>query len=218
MRNGRGLAWASSLALAVCSACATLPSISTSPSLFSDPSSVEQFDFEQNAISQSPDGFEPRSGRWAVVDSPTAVSGTQVLVPTGDGNARLAVKSAEPVREAAAEVSVRVLVGSSGAGLSCAPPDGGSGDVLQVEPSTGRIALYRTTAAGRTMIGEHSLSTPKGEWIRLGLRCDASHVVAYVDGKPVLNDGSDLGAFEVALFVDSGVVAQFDDLRYRARK
>ena len=218
MRSARGLRWTWSLALFFCGACATLPSISTTPVLFSDAASTERFDFEQNAISQSPDGFEARSGHWAVVDSPSAVSGTQVLVPTGDGEARLAVKGAEAVRDAAAEVSVRVLVGSSGAGLECAAPGGGSGYVLKAEPSTARIALYRTTATGLTMLAEHALSTPKGEWVRLGMRCDASRVVAYVDGKPVLKDGSDLGAFELALCVDGGVVAQFDDFRYRASK
>ncbi len=65
--------------------------------LFPSKASVQRFDFEHDTLHQPPDGFEARSGQWSVVDSPTATSGTQVLVRGGEGSGLLAVKEAERV-------------------------------------------------------------------------------------------------------------------------
>ena len=204
--------------LTLASSCALLSPMTPVPTLFPEKASVEEFDFERDTLSQPPDGFETRHGRWSVADSPTSLSGTQVLVRGGEDAAVLAVKNSSEVRVAAGEVSVRVFLGSSGAGLGCAGGAGGDGYVVKLEPTAGRVALYRMTGDSLAVAAETPLPTPKGEWARLGIRCEANRVIGYVDGKPLLRDRSTVGSFGLALFADAGVTAQFDDLKYWARK
>jgi hypothetical protein len=153
-----------------------------------------------------------------VVDSPTATSGTQVLVRGGDDSAVLAVKETAGVTSAAGEVAVRVLLGSSGAGLAC----GGSGNrpehLLKIEPNAARMALYRKTDDSMKVVDQTPAPVLKGEWARLGIRCEADRVVGYLDGKPVVRDRAAAGAIDLALYADAGVTAQFDDLTYWAKK
>jgi hypothetical protein len=194
--------------------CAALSTLAPPPSLFPDRSEAERFDFERDSIGQPPEGFEAPQGHWAVVDSPTAASGNQVLVRGGQTASRLALKRSEPARAGSAEVTLRILLGSSGAGLACDGGDGGSSFVLEVEPHASRVALYGGKNGALTVVGQALSATPKGEWLRIGLRCDDAQVIGYVGGKPVLRSRSDLGAFDLALFSDAGVTAQFDDFEY----
>ena len=210
--------WVFALALAATSACTMLSPIAPAPSLFSDNASLVKFDFEQDALSQPPEGFETRAGHWSVADSPTSLSGTQVLVRGGDEAAAITVKDSVNARAAAGEVGVRVFLGDSGAGLGCDADHGGPSYELKFEPASGRVALYRKTGESLSMVAQTPLARPKGEWAHLGLRCDDNQVIGYVDGKPLLRDRADIGSFELALVADAGVTAQFDDLRYWARK
>ena len=205
-------------ALALASSCALLSPVTPVPMLFPEKASVEEFDFERDTLSQPPDGFESRHGRWSVADSPTSLSGTQVLVRGGEDAAVLAVKNSEQSRVTAGEVGVRVFLGSSGAGLGCAGAEGGDGYVVKLEPAAGRVVLYRKTGNSLAVAAETPLATPKGEWARLGIRCEANRVIGYVEGKPLLRDRSSVGSSSLALFTDAGVTAQFDDLKYWARK
>jgi hypothetical protein len=204
-------------AFAAVASCGFLSTIGPAPALLSD-KAVERFDFEQDALSSTPQGFEPRRGRWAVVDSPTSLSGTQVLVRSGEAPALLAVKSAEQVRAAAGEVGVRVVLGSSGAGVGCQDERAGSGHFLKVEPDAGRVALYRKNGESLALADEAPTSVPKGDWARIGILCDQNRVIGYVDGKPLLRDRATAGSFELALVADGGVTVQFDDLAYWAKK
>src|SRR5437773_1144069 len=81
-----------------------------------------------------------------------------------------------------------------------------------------RDALYRKQGESLSIAGQTALPLPKGEWARLGIRCDTDRVIGYVDGKPLLRDRSSVGSFELALFADAGVTAQFDDLKCWAKK
>jgi hypothetical protein len=206
------------LALVTTSACTMLSPIAPAPTLFPDKASLVKFDFEQDALSQPPEGFEARTGHWSVADSPTSLSGTQVLVRGGDEAAAIAVKDSVDAHAAAGEVGVRVLLGASGAGLGCDADNGGPSYELKFEPAAGRVALYRKTGESVSLVAQTPLARPKGEWAYLGLRCDENQVIGYVDGKPSLRDRADVGSFELALVADPGVTAQFDDLKYWSRK
>jgi len=192
--------------------------VSSSTPLFPGQASVQRFDFEHDTLHQAPDGFDAGPGQWTVVDSPTATSGTQVLVRGGENAAVLTVKDAAGVTSAAGEVAVRVFPGSSGAGLSCSGAGNGPGHFLKIEPGAARMALYRKTDDSMKVVDQTPAAVPKGEWARLGIRCEADRVVGYLDGKPVVRDRNAVGAFDLALYTDAGVTAQFDDLTYWAKK
>jgi len=208
-----------SVLIGLAGGCATLAPIAPSPTLFPDRAALVEFDFERDSLSQPPEGFETRSGHWAVVDSPTSLSGTQVLVRGGDdAGGVIAVKNSEEARAAAGEVGVRVFLGTSGAGLGCDGAKGGASYLLKLEPTASRVALYKKSGDSLAMAAETPLVRAKGEWARLGILCDTNQVVGYVDGKPLLRDRTSVGSFELALFADPGVTAQFDDLKYWAKK
>lgn len=209
--------WIPATALWLASGCAMLSVVGPAPQLYSG-AGVAKVDFESDALSQPPEGFDARLGQWRVVDSPTATSGTQVVVRGGESAASLALKNAVAVRSAAGEVSVRIFLGAKGAGLECGARQGGSGYLLKLEPDTRRIALYRKTGEAQLLVGQAAIDTPKGAWLRIGLRCDNRQVTAYVDGKPKLRDRSGVGTFDLGLCADPGVTAQFDDLAYWATR
>jgi hypothetical protein len=195
------------------SACSRIASIAGAPSLFANQGAVQKFDFEQDTLHELPDGFDAPLGRWAVADSPNAASGTQVLVRGGDNAAVLAVKEAGGASSASGEVAVRVFLGSSGAGFSCAR-GAEPGHLLKIEPSLGRIGLYRKSADAPTLVDQAKISVTKGEWVHLGIRCDKDRVIGYLDGKPIVRDRATVPGFDLALYADPGVTAQFDDLAY----
>lgn len=209
--------WVPAATLWLAWGCAVLPAVGPTPQLFSG-ANVAKVDFESDSLNQPPDGFETRLGQWAVVDSPTATSGTQVVARAGDGPASLALKNAEAVRSAGAEVSVRIFLGAAGAGLVCEGKEGGAGYTLKLEPNTGRVALYRKTGEAQVLVGQARVGTRKGAWARLGLRCEPNRVTAYVDGKATLRDRGAMGAFDLGLCADAGVTAQFDDVAYWASR
>jgi len=192
--------------------------LGTASPLFPTRASVQRFDFERDTLHQPPEGFDAHGGQWSVVDSPTATSGTQVLVRGDDSAGLLAVKEAEGVTAAGGEVQVRVFLGSSGAGLSCSSSKNGGGHVLKLEANATRVALYREADGSMKMVDEYPAPVPKGEWARIGIRCDSDRVIGYLDGKPVVRDRSTTSAFDLALYADAGVTAQFDDLSYWANK
>jgi hypothetical protein len=205
------------LALGLLPSCATLATLAPPPSLFPERSEVERFDFEQDSLGQPPEGFEATQGQWAVADSPAAASGNQVLVRGGQTASRLALKRSESGRAGAAEVTLRILLGSSGAGLACDGGEGGSSFLLKVEDHASRVALYGGKNGTLAMVGQAPVANPKGEWLRIGLRCDDAQVIGYVGGKPILRSRSDLGAFNLALVSDAGLTVQFDDFKYWVR-
>jgi hypothetical protein len=198
--------------------CSVVPSVGVAPPLFGTTGGIHRFDFEHDTLHEPPRGFEPRLGRWAVADSPTAFSGAQVLVGAAGDAGVLAVKEAEGVTAAAGEVAVRVFLGSSGAGLSCDATSEAAAQVLKLEPRERRIALYRKTGDSLKLVDQAPVATPKGEWVRIGIRCESHRTVGYVDEKSVVKVGEGLGAFDLALVADPGVIAQFDDLVYWASK
>ena len=207
------------LAVALCSSsCTLVSSLRGGPALFGGNVAVEALDFEQDPLHKPPEGFEPRGGRWSVADSPTAASGAQVVVESGDAAASLAVKKAEHSQAAAGEVAVRVLLGASGAGIGCEDENQGSGYVVKLEPSAQRIVLYRRAQDSMTPVATASAPIPKGEWVRLGIRCENKRVIGYLDGKPAVSDRASLGAVNLTLYSDPNVAAQFDDLKYWTRK
>jgi hypothetical protein len=199
------------------SACAIATRVTGTPPLFSSKATLQMFDFEQDALHQPPEGFESRSGRWVVEDSPTAASGTQVLVRGGDDAAVLAVKNAEGVHAAAGEAAMRVFLGGSGAGLYCYGKDG-SGYLVKLEPSGGRLALYHKSGDSLNLVGQAPISSPKGEWIRVGIRCEGDRVLGYLNGKLALKERAEIREFDLGLYTDPGVTAQFDDVAYWAPK
>jgi hypothetical protein len=206
-----GLAW-----LQV--SCGVVPSVAVAPALFGTTHGIQRFDFEHDTLHEPPQGFEPRLGRWAVADSPTALSGAQVLVGAGGDAGLLAVKGAEGVTAAAGEVAVRVFLGSSGAGLSCDATSQAAAQVLKLEPDERRIALYRKTGDSMRLVDEAPVAAPKGEWVRIGIRCETHRTVGYVDEKSVVRIGEGLGPFDLALVTDASVIAQFDDFAFSASK
>lgn len=217
MRDGPRASSVGLLVVGLLCSCTTLSKLAPPPPLFPDRSAVDQLDFEQDALGRPPEGFEAASpDEWRVADSPTAASGSQVVAHGGEAASSLGLKASEAARAAAAQVALRIFLGSSGAGVAC---DGAEGSyVLKVEPHDSRVALYRGRRGSLTLIGQAPLATPKGEWVRIGLRCDGRQVVGYVNGKPVLRSKAGLAPFQIALVTDAGVTAQFDDLRYWAKK
>jgi hypothetical protein len=203
------------LAVAAASSCASLvSSVESDPPLFSGSGNVQRVDFEDRALHKPPEGFETRLGSWSVADSPTAVSGTQVLVRGGEGAAELIPKDAQGVVAAGGEVAVRVFLGTPGAGLECDADQGKAGYLLKLEPDARRVALYRKSADSLTAVDEATVSAPKGEWTRLGIVCQDGRVIGYLDGKPAVKDRGPVPPFDLAIYADPGVTAQFDDLKY----
>jgi hypothetical protein len=185
--------------------------------LFPPSRAVEEIDFEADSLNQLPTGLEPSShGRWAVADSPTAVSGTQVVVRRGDAPSTLQVKEAIGSAAIGGEVSLRVLLGASGAGIACGTNHEG-GYILKAEPAEGRVALYRGGNGGALLAAEPA-AVEKGKWLRLGILCETDRVIGYFDGKPVLERNEALERANLALYADPGVTAQFDDLRYAVER
>lgn len=170
---------------------------------------VSGFDFEATVLNGLPPGLRPELGRWAVANSPSAVSGTQIVVHEGDDDSQLSVEAAAGARRVGAEVSVRVLLGPSGAGLAC---EAGERYSVKAEPEASRIGLYE----GSTLLQEGSLAAQKGEWVRLGIVCDENGVIGFVDGKSVVRGRRKLAAVSLGLYADAGVTVQFDDLRFTA--
>jgi hypothetical protein len=210
---------AASLALAAASSCASLvSSVEGDPPLFSGSGNVQKVDFEDRALHEPPEGFETRLGRWSVADSPTAASGTQVLVRGGEGAAELVPKDAEGVASAGGEVAVRVFLGAPGAGIWCDADQGKAGYLLKLEPDARRIALYRKSADSMTTVDQAAVSAAKGEWTRLGLLCQNDRVIGYLDGKPTVRNRGPVPPFDLALYADPGVTAQFDDFKYWAAR
>jgi hypothetical protein len=190
--------------------CTGLPSVSGAPALFAAGDGVRRFDFEHDTLHEPPQGFEPRVGRWAVADSPTAFSGAQVLVGSGEDAGVLAVKEAQGV-------AVRVFLGSGG-GLSCDDTSEAVAQILKLEPRERRIALYRKTGDSVTLVDEAPVTAAKGEWVRVGIRCESHRTIGYVDDKSVVTMAEGVGTFDLVLIVDAGVTAQFDDLAYWTSK
>lgn len=186
--------------------------------MFSGSGNVQRIDFEDGALHEPPEGFETRLGRWSVADSPTAASGTQVLVRGGDGAAVLVLKDASGVAAAAGEVAIRVFLGTSGAGIWCDADQGNAGYLLKLEPDAQRIALYRKSGDSMTAVDQATVSAPKGEWTRLGILCENDRVIGYLDGKPAVMNRGPMSAFDLALYADPGVTAQFDDFKYWAAR
>ncbi|MGH7822121.1 MAG: hypothetical protein ACREQ9_20350 [Candidatus Binatia bacterium] len=183
------------------------------PPLFPPSRSVESIDFEDDSLNQAPSGLETSgSGRWAVVDSPTAVSGTQVVVRRGDDPAMLGVREAKGTASVVGEVSLRVLLGASGAGIAC--DTDGNGYVFKAEPANRRVALYRKSNGAAELLAAEGAAVEKGKWLRLGILCAEDRIVGYLDGKPVLTKQAPLGRTNLALYADPGVTAHFDDVRY----
>jgi len=185
--------------------------------LFTGAGSVQRLDFERDTLHQPPEGFTSRHGEWSVADSSTATSGTQVLVRSGEGSGVLNVNDAQGVSTADADVQVRVFLGGSGAGLACGTADGG-GHVVKIEPDAARVALYLRTADSAKLVDSKPAALVKGDWAHIGIRCDGDGATGYLDGKPVVHDRSASGTFDLALYTDPGVTAQFDDLSYWSRK
>jgi hypothetical protein len=203
------------LVLATLAGCAWL---APTPPLFPPSQNVAQLDFEDAPLNEVPPGLKPLApGRWAVADSPQAVSGSQVLVWRGDEPSFLSVGEAPRANRIGAEVAVRVLLGPAGGGIAC--EDGGKGGVvLKAEPAKRRIALYRQEASGLVLLRAETAPIEKGKWVRLGLRCEPQRAIGYLDGKPVVRARVELaGGARLALYADPGVTAQFDDLRYSLR-
>lgn len=205
----------------LCLLAATLPSCfwrtAAAPPLFSAGEAVERIDFEEEAPGRPAGGFESRSGNWLVADSPTAASGFQVLAWHGEKAEKLAVKVGGGSRRIAGEVSLRVLLGASGAGIGC-EADRGDGYLVKLEPAAHRLALYRRSGDSTTLLASAPTSREKGAWSRLGIACGPDLVVGYLDGKPVVETRGLLANARLALYADGGIVAHFDDLRYAARK
>jgi hypothetical protein len=184
----------------------------TPPPLFSSSQAIVQLDFEKDTLNAPPSNLEPRSkDHWAVVDSPQAVSGSQVVVRRGDSLSVLAVR--DRADRVGGEVSVRVLLGDSGAGLACETDDAG-GFLLEVDPGAAQLVLFSRRGEERTVVETRPASVGKGIWARLGLRCEPDLVVGYLDGKAMVRQAAPLGRARLALWADGGVTAQFDDLRY----
>jgi hypothetical protein len=209
---------AASLALVAVGSCAVVPSEVKTPLLFPAGDDVKKIDFEHGALNASPEGFETRLGRWSVADSPTAASGAQVLVRDGKSAGELILKDAEGVTAAGGEVAVRVFLGAPGAGIWCDADRGKAGYLLKLEPDARRIALYQTSADSMTAVGQVAVDVPKGEWSRLGLLCERDRVIGYVDGKPAVENRGSMPPFDLALYADPGVTAQFDDFEYWAAR
>ncbi len=205
-------------ALAVLNAsCSTLSTLGSPPALFGNAADSQKFDFESDKPSQPPTGFESRLGHWSVADSPTAVSGHQVLVRHGDSAGVLEVKSTEGSQRIHGEVAVRIFLGSSGAGIGC--EGGGAGGYFwKLEPNQGRVVLYREAEDSLREVARQAVPVAKGSWTRLGILCEPDRVVGYLDGKPVASERASLGAMDLTLSTDPGVTAQFDELRIVARK
>jgi hypothetical protein len=194
--------------------CAT---IGPAPALFPASQLVSRLDFETDALNQPPRGLVARStGRWAVADSPHAVVGSQVVVRRGDEASLLALERAEAAERVSGEVSVRVLLGPSGAGIACETGES-EGFVVKAEPDAGRVALYRRSPGGLELVGSEPAEIRKGEWVRLGIRCEPKVVLAYLDGRAVLRRPVGGDRPRLALYADADVTAQFDDLRYLAK-
>ncbi|MGH7818913.1 MAG: hypothetical protein ACREQ9_03995 [Candidatus Binatia bacterium] len=194
-----------------------LTSILPSPALFGGNVTVEGTNFDRDTLNQTPAGFETRTGQWAVAESPTAASGEQVVVKSGEASARLAVKSTVRSQAVGGEVSVRVFIGETGAGLACEGAEQAPGYVLKLEPHNERLALYRELQDS-TPVATASVPIAKGEWRRVGLRCENRRVIGYLDGKPVVRDRASLGPVDLTLYGDPAVTAQFDDLKYWTKK
>ncbi len=205
-------------ALAILNAsCSTLSTLGSPPALFGNAADSQKFDFESDKPSEAPDGFETRLGHWSVADSPTAVSGHQVLVRHGDSAGLLEVKSTGGSQRIRGEVAVRIFLGSSGAGIGC--EGGGAGGYFwKVEPNQGRVVLYRRAEDSLREVAKQAAPITKGSWTRLGILCEPDRVVGYLDGKPVASERASLGAIDLALYADPGVTAQFDELKIAARK
>ena len=197
--------------------CTELRSVSGAPALFAASDGVRRFDFEHDTLHEPPQGFEPRVGRWAVADSPTAFSGAQVLVGSGEDAGVLAVKEAQGVTAAAGEAAVRVFLGS-GAGLSCDDTSQAVAQILKLEPRERRIALYRKTGESIQLVDEAPVNAAKGDWVRVGIRCESHRTIGYVDEKSVVSMAEGVGTFDLVLVVDAGVTAQFDEVAYWASK
>jgi hypothetical protein len=191
--------------------------VSGAPALFSASEEVRRFDFEHDTLHEPPQGLEPRVGRWAVADSPTAFSGAQVIVGSGEDGGVLAVKEAQRVTTAAGEVAIRVFLGS-GAGLSCDDTSEAVAQILKLEPRERRVALYRKSGDSVKLVDEAPVNATKGDWVRLGIRCESHRTIGYVDDKSVVTMSDGVGTFDLVLIVDAGVTAQFDDLAYWASK
>jgi hypothetical protein len=202
------------LALAASSSCAVISATGLPPSLFPAEDNVKNIDFENGALHASPEGFEARLGQWFVADSPTAASGTQVLVRGGGGAGELVLKDATGATAAGGEVAVRVFLGAPGAGLWCDADRGQGGYLLKLEPDSRRIALYRTSTGSMTAVDQADADVPKGEWRRLGIRCQSDGVIGYLDGQPLVKNQGPMPPFDLALYADPGVTAQFDDFKY----
>lgn len=206
------------LAFGGLSGCHALPHRDRAPSIFAGATNVERVDFEKNPLNRPPAGFEARSGDWSVVDSPTALSGEQVLVRRGDEPAALLVQGAERAEQVAGEVALRVLMGASGAGLACETGEEGSGYLLKLEPSVGRAVLLRVSGDDTTAVGSHAVEVAKDDWTRVGLLCQSDRVIGYLAGKPFARDSGLPGVVSFGLYADGGTTVQFDDLRYWAKK
>lgn len=215
MHSALAVVAASGLALGGCS---LLTSLTSAPALFSGAQTVEQVDFEESAPGRVPPALDARPGDWAVADSPTARSGNQVLVRRGARVTDAVVKASEGAREVAGEVALRVLVGSSGAGIGCRGVDKGAW-IVQLDPAAEKVELCRRSADALSVVDSASASLAKGEWTSVGIACRRGEVIAYLKGKPVIRRSAPLGsAIELLLYADAGVVAQFDDLRYSVRR
>ena len=62
------------------------------------------------------------------------------------------------------------------------------------------------------------MDVAKGDWVRIGIRCESHRTIGYVDDKSVVRIAEGVGPFDLVLIVDAGVTAQFDDLAYWASK
>ncbi len=182
--------------------------------------------FERDPAGQPPAGFSlvltghGAAGRWTVVDTTGAPSGTHILAqPEADTTAirfPLAIEDTLLIADLRATVKCRLVSGrvAQACGLVFRYQDESNYYFARADALQGRICLYYVKDGTQGEVKCRSAAVSAGSWHEMRVEGRGYHFEIFWDGKKVLsaNDGKIGDTGRIGVRTESDTVAEFDDL------
>jgi hypothetical protein len=192
------------------------------PTVDSEPESddgTRRFDFDGDALGQTPPGFQTRVGTWQVVEDASAPSGGRALAQQAqnadpDFNVLLATNT----RFADVDLSVRLRAVAGridrGGGLVWRAQGGRDYYVARYNPLEDNFRLYSVVHGVRRMLLSSSPQLDHDAWHTMRVVMRGDHIECSLDGERYLDahDATFADAGSVGLWTKADAQTRFDDL------
>lgn len=175
--------------------------------------------FDEVEAGALPSGYSAASGRWSVVDDPSAPSGARALAQLAcDGSAGFNVILVDDssFEDVDLSVSFRSIAGEvdQGGGPVWRARDGESYYIARYNPLEDNYRVYVVVDGRRRQLGSAEIAPTPG-WHELRVTMVGDLIRCYYDGGQALEvrDTTFAGAGQVGLWTKADAQTHFDDLR-----